>query len=376
MLKSLRVDNYKSLVNFDLFISEKKLLLMGANGSGKTTIFEILENLKDFILYGSDVSQLFPASTLTRWQTNNEQTFEFELLGNGGTYHYCLKIEHDAEHERARMKHEALYFDNNPLYKFELTEENGYLVSKARLYKDDFSEGPLVSFDWSKSGLHNIQERADNKKLTWFKHRIIQRLLVIRLNPSLMRAESRAETPYLMPDLSNFTDWFRYLMQDMEIIFQLSSELKEILQGFESFKLKQTGEREKVLTIKFTGYEIRFNELSDGQRALIALYTLLYAFPETEGYTLCIDEPENYLALAEIDPWLYTVYDQSEETDGQFLLISHHPKLINSLTEYASYWLSKEAINAPTRCQTITNNPENVGISIADLVERGWIYVE
>ena len=128
--------------------------------------------------------------------------------------------------------------------------------------------------------------------------------------------------------------------------------------------------------IKFTGYEVRFNELSDGQRVLIALYTLLFAFPESENYTLCIDEPENYLALAEIDPWLNFVYDQSEEQEGQFLLISHHPKLINSLAKDSSYWFSKDTSNSPTRCQAIAHNSKDTGVSIADLVERGWVYVQ
>lgn len=63
------------------------------------------------------------------------------------------------------------------------------------------------------------------------------------------------------------------------------------------FKFVEAGERHRVLKASFSGgngdHDYRFNELSDGQRVLIALYTLIY-YARSEDYTLCIDEPENF----------------------------------------------------------------------------------
>jgi len=70
------------------------------------------------------------------------------------------------------------------------------------------------------------------------------------------------------------------------------------------------GEQNRLLKVRFQGKtgdspsEYRLSDLSDGQRTLIALYTILVA--STAGgentYTLCLDEPENFLALPEIQP--------------------------------------------------------------------------
>lgn len=46
-----------------------------------------------------------------------------------------------------------------------------------------------------------------------------------------------------------------------------------------------------------------FEQLSDGQRVIIALYALLLGLVDL-GHTIFLDEPENYVALAEIQPRL------------------------------------------------------------------------
>jgi len=75
-------------------------------------------------------------------------------------------------------------------------------------------------------------------------------------------------------------------------------------------------------------------ELSNGQRAIIAPRTLLHCLPE-QGAALCVDEPENFLALPEIQPWLDALYDRVEDERPRALLVSHHPRLINRLAEDA-----------------------------------------
>ncbi|MHC5831008.1 MAG: AAA family ATPase, partial [Nostoc sp.] len=107
--------------------------------------------------------------------------------------------------------------------------------------------------------------------------------------------------------------------------------------------------------------DYRFSELSDGQKVLIALYTLLYC-TQSEDYTLCIDEPENFLALPEIQPWVIQLYDFCIDGKIQALLISHHPVLINYLlASPIGYWFERQS-NAPVRVKPISNEEtENSG---------------
>jgi ABC-type cobalamin/Fe3+-siderophores transport system ATPase subunit len=75
-------------------------------------------------------------------------------------------------------------------------------------------------------------------------------------------------------------------------------------------------------------------ELSDGQKMLFVLYSLLANMPDES--TLFIDEPENYLAPGELQPWLDAVNDAWEERKIQFIFITHNPKTLN--------WYHKEAV--------------------------------
>jgi ATPase subunit of ABC transporter with duplicated ATPase domains len=68
--------------------------------------------------------------------------------------------------------------------------------------------------------------------------------------------------------------------------------------------------------------------LSEGQRCLICLYAILH-FLLAKGSVVILDKPENFVSLREIQPWLTAVSDTIEEGEGQMLLISHHPELMN-----------------------------------------------
>lgn len=114
---------------------------------------------------------------------------------------------------------------------------------------------------------------------------------------------------------------------------------------------------------------VDFDELSDGQKALIALYTLLHCAVGS-GSTICIDEPENFVALAEIQPWLLELNDRIDDGDGQAILVSHHPELINLLAPEQAVIFSREH-GGPVRVEAF--RPDALGkLSPAELIARGW----
>jgi predicted ATPase len=199
----------------------------------------------------------------------------------------------------------------------------------------------------------------------------------------MMSSESGKEESYPSSSMDNFASWLRYLSQEHQgRVIKLTQELREILPGFDSFKITRTGEDHRTLKLAFdddtgttTQSIYKFDELSDGQRALVCLYGLIHcALPEgaDEEATLCIDEPENYLALPEIQPWLTNLYDRIEETGGQVVLISHHPELINYLASSAGYWFDRDR-EAPVRVKRITSELDG-GLPVSELVARGRVY--
>ncbi|MFK0733081.1 MAG: AAA family ATPase [Gloeotrichia echinulata HAB0833] len=369
MLKRIYIDNFRSLVNFELNIDSINLFL-GGNGTGKSTVFEALRKIQSFVSGDAKVEGIFKSSDCTRWQTSQTQSFELEIDGNNGNYKYELAIEHNQE--KSRVLHERLWFNNQHLLKFEIGE--------VQLFRDNHSEGPKYPFDWSQSMLPSLMPRPDNTKLTWFKERM-ERFIIVQIIPSLMSENSEQETTQLSSRMENYFSWYRYISQDQGKVAELINVLKDILPGFVSFKFEQYSEEYRTLKLRFsTGadrtkiIDYRLSELSDGQKVLIAVYTLLYC-TQSEDYTLCIDEPENFLALPEIQPWLTQLYDFCSEQKMQALLISHHPELINYLlASPIGYWFERQS-NAPVRVKNISNElAQNTGLPISELIARGWLY--
>ena len=383
MLKRIYVNNFRCLVNFELTVDSLNLVL-GANGSGKSTVFDVLRILQKFIIGDRafeqeyKVSDLFTTQDLTRWQKSDIQKFELEIQGNGGIYQYTLEIQHLGEYKPPRMRVESLTFNQQPLFNFWLDlDDGGMTVGQAQLYNDDpDSQGAFLPFfDWSRSGLGFIYERPDNKKLTWFKNRMAN-FFIVQINPFIMESQSRQEASLPKADLSNYAAWYSYLSQEYQgKILQLTLELQKMIPGFDSFQNSKSGEV-RILSASFnrpSKATYRLHELSHGQKVLIALYTLIYCSPDGD-FTLCIDEPENFLALPEILPWWSKVMDSCLENQAQALLISHHPSLINYLASNSGYWFERQD-NQAVRVQRITDTGEE-SLSVAKLIELGWIYDE
>ncbi len=79
MLTRISVNNFNCLVGFKLELP-RRLLLVGSNGSGKSSLWEALVALQDLIVRGADVTDAFPTRSLTRWLRNEtKQRFEIEM---------------------------------------------------------------------------------------------------------------------------------------------------------------------------------------------------------------------------------------------------------------------------------------------------------
>jgi predicted ATPase len=375
MLTRIYIDNYRCFVNFE-FRPQPKQLILGVNGTGKSAFLEVLGQLRNFVVVkrGYRGEGLFTPETLTRWQTLPRQSFELEVTGNGGTYSYTLWIEVQDRQPRARVIKEALDFDGKPLALFQ--------EDQVQLFDDDHIQTANYPFDPVRSALAMVGPRRANSKLTWFKE-WLERLYCLRIEPSQMEAEAKGEDEYPEDDLSNFAAWYRHISQEQTGSFiHLHRSLGETLEGFDSLDLKRAGRTARILRAAFSKpsgddqsapkkqrLEFDFDELSDGQRALIALYTLLHCavLPDT---TICIDEPDNYLALAEIQPWLFALSDRIDDEGGQAILISHHPELINLLAPQHGVLFSRTG-GGPVRVEPY--RPDALGIlSPSEQIARGW----
>jgi len=367
MLVRLYATNYRCLVDFE-FKPTTKQLIIGRNGTGKTTVLDVLAMLRDFAGRGLPCEGQLGGKTRTRWQDAPEQRFELDVKGNGGEYHYTLLVGEFGSPLRPIVEQETLDFNSKPLFR----SGNGII----ELFDDEREPAPKFQFpsDYHRSGLTIIGDHWKSKELTWFK-RWLGELVEIQINPWAMSARSGGESRYPTKDLSNFADWFRHLrLESGEAVFEAIKDLREALPGFEALDAKEAGLDVRVLRAAFASpqgerFELPFDDLSEGQRALIALYVLLHCAVGNDRMVL-IDEPDNFIALAEIQPWLMKLLERVDDTNGQVILASHHPELLDQLACQGGVLLDRPG-GGETRVRPF-EPPEDSGLKASEIIARGW----
>lgn len=367
MFKRLYIDNYKCLVNFEINF-RNLTLIMGINGTGKTSVFDSIFAVRKLLDGTAKVTDacIFPSRTLTRWQDRLQQVFEVEAELGGETFTYRLELEHEKIGKRARIILESLTSDRRPLFRFERGE--------VQLFRDDHSSGPAYSSDWSESALARVAPRQDNQRLTRFLE-FVRKVTVCGVYPAGFETEVAEEAALLHRDARNFAAWFWHMQLERPGgVTDLNKALHDVIDGFQELRLPSSGLDSRAMMVRFEEdarrYELRLDEISDGQRALIVLYALIH-LAAGQGYTLFLDEPENYVALAEIQPWLIELADRCGDTVPQAVLCSHHPELIDYLGSEHGILLRRETTGV-TRADRLTDLTSEGGLKLSEIIARGW----
>jgi predicted ATPase len=361
VLTRIYIDNFRTLVNFE-WRPGKLALLLGDNGSGKSSVIEALWAVRALVVESEQLRNEFPASVRTRWESRTETTIELEVGLPAGTYRYRLVIDYNPKLRKSRISDERLDLDGVPLMQF----SEGDLS----LYRDGGTPGPKVTGDWSRSGLGVIAPGKDNLQLSAFKAWLREDLWQFNPDPRQMSGRTDDERDSLDTNLANFASFVpAWMTQDLQAAVEATRALSGVIAGFEQLQVDRTSTKLAAAFRADEGakYLIDFEELSDGQRQLCALYFVRHLVMRP-GRLIILDEPDNYVALREIQPWLLDTVEHALSPEGpQLWLISHHPELLDQLAPAygARFYRGK----GPTRVEPFRGTE---GLTSAEVVARGW----
>lgn len=367
MIKRLYVNNFRCLVNFKATFDSFGLLC-GPNGSGKSSVFDALRLIRvlgrgDGVLGGTG-EQDVAALEFTGWLKSPVQEFELGLTLDGHEFDYRLHLEQKADFEKPRVLAEEARCDGRVLFRRDL---EGVEFEKA--------DGSPAFFplDWRQTALATIQPRAVNLNKLALLQQAISKLLILRPNPRSMDRESRTEAPF--PDLSmtNLTSWYRALAQEQEWTDALRDALRDVWPDFRSFKLADAGMNTKALQLRFEGEAgrpilLNFDRLSDGERALVGLYMVRAALDTGAASTVLLDEPDNFVGMPELQPWLLSMRELLDD-EHQLVLVSHHPEILSNSGDDGGLYLWRDNHTSPTRIGPLV---VPTGMSAAEAIARGW----
>jgi predicted ATPase len=236
----------------------------------------------------------------------------------------------------------------------------------------------LASLPWkttrSSLNLARLSTPEVDRFLTW----IFEHVFCIRIDPwpEAMSDTTDGEDALPENELDNLAAWYRHLAQsDFETNVALQRSLSETLDGFVSLQLDAAGASTRVLRANFLQagkkkFPYPLSDLSDGQRCLIALYMVLHFLIAKQDNTVFIDEPDNFVSMREIQPWLLAAEDAVQENKGQLILISHHPEILNHWAQEFGLRFFREE-NGHVRTEKFKTDRDGL-LQPSELIARGW----
>jgi predicted ATPase len=365
MIRRLSVKNYRSLVDFTWEPGPESLVL-GANGSGKSTAIDALNLIRNFACGWESLQNLFDADDVTMWAQGEIVSFELDLQAGGSPYRYKVAFEW-SKHDRAlAVVNEELHRGNYPVFVRQLE-----IVSTRE--GETWAGGPYAPSNQSVlAPMHASPEagRVDDVFAA------LERMIVVRPVPPLMRVEARQLTGRPELQFENFVAWYWALSGNSRVSQPLSEMLRGVWPEFDSVLLSPLGHA-MVLSVWFGRSDgpkkaatLEFQQLSDGEQMLIALYSLAAYQQVTEPTTIIIDEPDNFVSSAELQPWLLKMLDDRPD-GGQIILVSHNPEIIDTMGESRVDYFERADHMSTTRVRKIP--PDDTGLSLSERITRGWV---
>jgi predicted ATPase len=344
MISRLYAHNFRCLENFELALGDlPSVLLIGRNGAGKSTVGAVLEVLQRIGRGTTRVGDLVKPRDLTRGRTDSPVRFEIEVSLKNRHYSYSVAFELPDGFRELRVLEERLSVDGKPIFSRELAQ--------VRLARTGRTSEAGFRIDWHLVALPIVQDLSSNDPLFLFREWLAN-VLILRPVPSLMKGSSEDAT--LRPDtqVTNIGAWFAGINAHSPSAYSnIQNYLKELMPDFQEIKnpilLRDFRNLSFIFYDGVGSAELALEDMSDGERCFF-VFALTIAANMAYGPVLCFwDEPDNFLAPAEIGPSIVALRKAFRDT-GQLIVTSHNPEAIERFSDENTLVLYRNSHLEPT----------------------------
>jgi predicted ATPase len=361
VIRRLYVHNYRCLENFELPVSgQSSVLLIGKNGSGKTTVGLALEVLQRIARGTNRVGELVRPMDFGR--TNVPMRFEVEAAIGTGFFRYSVAFELEGSREM-RIVEENLSIGTTPIYTRQA--EKVWLGSTNFVIDAHLVAFPIVSGPAVGSLLSTIK--------VW-----LSRMLIFWPIPSLITGDSEGDTLQPSPRCDDFGAWFSGLLAYSPSAYsKIDAYLKQMMPDLRDIKNPLMGEEVRRIAVHFSDSNkgtltLPFRDLSDGEKCFM-ICALVLAANEAYGPLVCFwDEPDNYLAPSEVGHFVLALR-KAFQSGGQFIATSHNPEAIARFSDENTFVLYRNSHLEPTIVRPLTDVRASGAFSgdLVDALVRG-----
>lgn len=352
MIHRLYVNNFRCLENFDLPLKGmSSALLMGGNGSGKSTVLHVLEILQRIARGENRTGRLLQPEDFSYGRFDAPMRFEIEVFLQERLYLYTLALELPEKFKELRILEEALSVDGQAVY----TRKEAEVSLFRRSPNSEDTARFLV--DWHLAALPLIQASPDTESVRIFRTWLAHTVLLAPI-PSLMTGESGGETLEPERDGSNFAEWFTGLLSRYPSSYtSVERSLRQVMPDIKDLLNRPVSDNVKSLAVRFgkqnedrarnAELSVRFKNLSDGEKCFFICAVILAA-NESYGPLFCFwDEPDSHLSLSEVGHFILSLR-RAFGNSGQLLTTSHHPEAIRRFSDENTLLLFRRSHLEPT----------------------------
>ncbi len=351
---ALKIKNYRVFENLEVKDIPAFCVIIGANGTGKSSLFDIFGFLRDALK--NNISQALQVrggykEVVTRGKEREdieiELKFRMNILGTERLVTYLLTI--GQQNNRPVVKREILRYKRgeygSPYHFLDFKLGKGYAITN----EEDF-ERTEEELDREEQQLesNNILAIKGLGQFQRFKAASAFRALIENWHVSdfhISEARGSKDTIYaehLSTTGDNMASVAQYIYQNHSDIFQtILTKMKERVPGISKVEAKDTEDGRLILKFQDQAFKDPFIDryVSDGTMKMFAYLILL--FDPKPHPLLCVEEPENQLYPSLLRE-LAEEFASYAHRGGQVFVSTHSPDFLNAVPLESIFWLSKE----------------------------------
>jgi predicted ATPase len=352
-IESIKIENFKSFKSLKLKELPNLGIFVGANGTGKSTLFDVFGFLSDSLNH--NIKQALNKrggfdEVISRGQGGFiiiELQFRLNIASKNRLVTYHLKI--GKKEGKPFIEREILRYKRgsygSPYHFLDFSEGSGFAITN----EEDFDKpDEELDREEQKLGSSDILAIKGLGQFERFKaanafRNFIENWHVSDFHISEARATQDAGyAEHLSPTGENLALVAQYIYENHFDIFQtILEKMQERVPGINKVDAETTVDGRIVLKFQDGSFKDPFiaRYVSDGTIKMFAYLILLYD-PHPHPL-LCIEEPENQLYPTLLNE-LTEEFREYSKRGGQVFVTSHSPDLLNGAKIEEVFWLVKE----------------------------------
>jgi len=356
-IEKLKIRNFKALQDVEVRDLPNMCVFLGANGVGKTTLFDVFGFLSDCLKNNVKTALNKRGGFNEVFSRNSDGDIEFEIKFRNEPVDGAIQPLITYELAISSV-------ENQPIIKREILSYRRGQYGKPYRFLD-FSEGKgsaIVNEDEFAAAKQKFKDQREEQQLDspnilaikglgqFQKFKAINSFRKLLdnwyvSNLQIQAAQSIEDTgisEHLSTNGNNLAQVTKYIYENHKDVFEgILEKMKQRVPGVSQVEAEETIDGRIVLKFQDGSFKDPFiaRYVSDGTIKMFA-YLVLLSDPSPFPL-LCVEEPENFLHPKLLSE-LAEEFREYSLKGGQVFVSSHSPEFVNALKLEELFWISKE----------------------------------